>query len=230
MRHKSFDDMQCPIARSLERVGEWWSMLILRDALLGLARFDEFQESLGIAPNILTRRLKALVEAGLLERRRYSERPPRDEYILTRAGQDFRPVERSRPSALVKRARIRLVGRTDDPPQADVLRRMAALPRADDPPRSNARAVQCDRAARSGRSRGPGAAYCRDTPAPDNARRKDLPAFRSCRAHPSRNRGEHQSRDREGGRIPAGSDRTVRGNPQQPPEEIRSKHRDGHVQ
>ena len=92
MRRKSFGSMQCPIARSLERVGEWWSILILRDATHGLARFDEFQESLGIAPNILTRRLKALVEAGLLERRRYSERPPRDEYVLTQAGRDFRPV------------------------------------------------------------------------------------------------------------------------------------------
>ena len=92
MRHKSFRNMQCPIARSLERVGEWWSILILRDASLGLRRFDEFQESLGIASNILTRRLKALVEAGLLERRRYSERPPRDEYVLTKAGRDFRPV------------------------------------------------------------------------------------------------------------------------------------------
>jgi DNA-binding HxlR family transcriptional regulator len=92
MRRKSFSYMQCPIARSLERVGEWWSILILRDASLGLTRFDEFQESLGIAPNILTRRLNALVEAGLLERRRYSERPPRDEYVLTQAGRDFRPV------------------------------------------------------------------------------------------------------------------------------------------
>ena len=92
MRRKSFGNMQCPIARSLERVGEWWSILILRDASLGLRRFDEFQESLGIAPNILTRRLKALVEAGLLERRRYSERPPRDEYVLTDPGRDFRPV------------------------------------------------------------------------------------------------------------------------------------------
>jgi len=92
MRRKSFGNMQCPIARSLERVGEWWSILILRDAYLGLKRFDEFQESLGIAPNILTRRLKALVEAGLIERRRYSERPPRDEYLLTQAGRDFRPV------------------------------------------------------------------------------------------------------------------------------------------
>ena len=92
MRHKSFGDMQCPIARSLERVGEWWSILILRDAFQGLTRFDQFQESLGIAPNILTRRLNSLVEAGLLERRRYSERPPRDEYVLTDAGRDFRPV------------------------------------------------------------------------------------------------------------------------------------------
>src|SRR3954454_16653310 len=92
MRRKSFGEMQCPIARSLERVGEWWSMLILRDASLGLTRFDQFQQSLGIAPNILTRRLNSLVEAGLLERRRYSERPPRDEYVLTEAGRDFRPV------------------------------------------------------------------------------------------------------------------------------------------
>ena len=92
MRRKSFGNMQCPIARSLERVGEWWSILILRDAFHGLTRFDEFQESLGIAPNMLTRRLKALVEAGLLERRRYNERPPRDEYVLTQAGRDFRPV------------------------------------------------------------------------------------------------------------------------------------------
>ena len=92
MRHKSLGEMQCPIARSLERVGEWWSILILRDAFLGLSRFDQFQESLGIAPNILTRRLKALVEAGMLERRRYSDKPPRDEYVLTAAGRDFRPV------------------------------------------------------------------------------------------------------------------------------------------
>jgi len=92
MRRKSFGNMQCPIARSLERAGEWWSILILRDASLGLTRFDQFQESLGIAPNILTRRLNSLVESGLLERRRYNERPPRDEYVLTPAGRDFRPV------------------------------------------------------------------------------------------------------------------------------------------
>src|SRR6202043_1024407 len=92
MQRKSFGNMQCPIARSLERVGEWWSILILRDALHGFARFDQFQSSLGIAPNMLTRRLNALVEAGLLARRRYNERPPRDEYVLTARGRDFRPV------------------------------------------------------------------------------------------------------------------------------------------
>lgn len=92
MQRKSFDAMSCPIARSLERVGEWWSILILRDAFAGLTQFDQFQKSLGIAPNMLTRRLNALVESGLLERRRYSERPPRDEYVLTGRGRDFRPV------------------------------------------------------------------------------------------------------------------------------------------
>ena len=92
MQRKSFGAMPCPIARSLERVGEWWSILILRDAFSGMTRFEEFRESLGIAPNMLTRRLAALVEAGLLERRPYSERPPRHEYRLTERGRDFRPV------------------------------------------------------------------------------------------------------------------------------------------
>ncbi len=92
MRRKSFEDLQCPIARSLERVGEWWSILILRDAFLGATRFEQFQKSLDIAPNMLTRRLAALVEAGLLERRPYSDRPPRHEYVLTERGRDFRPV------------------------------------------------------------------------------------------------------------------------------------------
>src|SRR5207344_2625362 len=92
MQRKSFGRMPCPIARSLEHVGEWWSMLILRDALHGFTRFDQFQKSLGIAPNMLARRLDALVEAGLLERRRYSEHPPRDEYVPTARGRDFRPV------------------------------------------------------------------------------------------------------------------------------------------
>ena len=92
MERKSFGGMPCPIARTLERVGEWWSILILRDAFHGYTRFDQFEKSLGIAPNMLTRRLSALVKAGLLERRRYSERPPRYEYVLTERGRDFRPV------------------------------------------------------------------------------------------------------------------------------------------
>jgi DNA-binding HxlR family transcriptional regulator len=92
MQRKTFGNMQCPIARSLERVGEWWSILILRDAFHGLTRFDQFQKSLDIAPNMLTRRLSTLVESGLLERRRYHERPPRYEYVLTERGRDFRPV------------------------------------------------------------------------------------------------------------------------------------------
>ena len=80
MRRKSLKALQCPIARSLERVGEWWSILILREANLGATRFEQFQKNLDIAPNMLARRLNALVEAGLLERHRYSDRPPRDEY------------------------------------------------------------------------------------------------------------------------------------------------------
>jgi DNA-binding HxlR family transcriptional regulator len=85
VKHKSFAAQHCPIARSLERVGEWWSILILRDVFLG-------QKSLEIAPNMLTRRLGSLVESGLLERRLYSERPPRYEYVPTELARDFRPV------------------------------------------------------------------------------------------------------------------------------------------
>lgn len=92
MQRKSFGNQQCPIGRSLDRVGEWWSILILREAYYGTTRFDEFRKSLGIAPSMLTRRLNSLVEAGLLERRRYSEKPPRDDYVLTEIGRDFRSV------------------------------------------------------------------------------------------------------------------------------------------
>ncbi|MBG4308562.1 helix-turn-helix transcriptional regulator [Pseudomonas aeruginosa] len=92
MQRKTFADAECPIARSLERVGEWWSILIMRDALQGLRRFDEFSRSLDIAPNMLTRRLNALVEAGLLERQPYSQRPLRYQYVPTAQGEDFRVV------------------------------------------------------------------------------------------------------------------------------------------
>ncbi len=84
--------MECPIARALERVGEWWNILILRDAINGVKRFDAFENSLKIAPNMLTRRLNALVEDGLLERRLYHERPKRYEYVITERGRDFMPV------------------------------------------------------------------------------------------------------------------------------------------
>ncbi len=89
---KNLLDQPCLIARSLALVGDSWSMLIMRDAHAGLTRFDDFRKSLGIAPTILTKRLSALTDEGLLEKRRYSDRPPRDEYVLTEAGRDFLPV------------------------------------------------------------------------------------------------------------------------------------------
>jgi len=92
MQRKSLTSAECPVARGLERVGEWWSILIMRDALQGLRRFDEFSQSLEIAPNMLTRRLNTLVKAGLLARQQYSERPPRFEYVPTPVGEDFRIV------------------------------------------------------------------------------------------------------------------------------------------
>ena len=82
----------CPIARSLAVAGDAWNLLILRDAHAGLTRFDQFRKNLGIAPTILTRRLNVLTEEGLLEKRRYMDNPPREEYVLTAAGLDFLPV------------------------------------------------------------------------------------------------------------------------------------------
>jgi DNA-binding HxlR family transcriptional regulator len=92
MKRTDFSYIPCPIARSLGKVGEWWSILILRDAFYGMTRFDEFEKSLRIAPNMLTRRLADLVEGGLMERRQYQDRPARYEYILTKAGRSFKPV------------------------------------------------------------------------------------------------------------------------------------------
>jgi DNA-binding HxlR family transcriptional regulator len=92
MRRTSFADMPCSIARTLEVVGEWWTLLIVRDAFLGVTRFDDWQRRLGIARNVLTTRLEHLVDEGILERRRYQDRPPRDEYVLTRKGGDLGPV------------------------------------------------------------------------------------------------------------------------------------------
>jgi len=83
---------QCPSRDLLDLIGDRWSMLILRDVERGLARYEQLRTSLGIAPNILSRRLSALTDAGLIEKRRYSQRPPRDEYLLTDAGRDFLPI------------------------------------------------------------------------------------------------------------------------------------------
>jgi len=89
MLKRDYDGQNCSIARALEVVGERWTLLIVRDAFLGLRRFDQFQESLGIARNVLTDRLNRLVEEGILERVRYTERPERYEYQLTRKGRDL---------------------------------------------------------------------------------------------------------------------------------------------
>jgi DNA-binding HxlR family transcriptional regulator len=91
MRRKSFAEMACPIARTLDVVGEWWTLLIVRDALVGARRFDEFRAS-GIADNILSARLDLLVREGILERRAYQQHQPRYEYLLTEKGRDLLPV------------------------------------------------------------------------------------------------------------------------------------------
>jgi len=87
--HRNYEDQNCSIARALEIVGERWTLLIVRDVFLGRHRFDEFQESLGIARNVLAERLNRLVDEGILERVRYSERPERFEYHLTPKGRDL---------------------------------------------------------------------------------------------------------------------------------------------
>ncbi|HEX4033112.1 MAG TPA: helix-turn-helix domain-containing protein [Solirubrobacteraceae bacterium] len=92
MLRSDYDGQTCSVARTLELVGERWTLLIVRDAFLGRRRFEEFQRSLGVARNILATRLERLVEAGILRRERYSEHPPRDEYRLTEKGIDLWPV------------------------------------------------------------------------------------------------------------------------------------------
>jgi DNA-binding HxlR family transcriptional regulator len=86
---RDYEGQNCSIARALEVVGERWTLLIVRDAFLGVRRFDKFQQSLGIARNVLTDRLNRLVEEGILERARYSERPERFEYRLTAKGREL---------------------------------------------------------------------------------------------------------------------------------------------
>jgi DNA-binding HxlR family transcriptional regulator len=92
MERKSFSEMDCSVAQCLEVIGEWWSMLIIRDTFMGVTRFEEFQRRLGISRNILRDRLASLVETGVLVRVPYSEHPPRDDYRLTEKGRDLWPV------------------------------------------------------------------------------------------------------------------------------------------
>lgn len=89
MLKRDYQGQNCSVARALEIVGERWTLPIIRDAFLGLRRFEQFQESLGIARNVLTDRLNRLVEEGILERVRYSERPERYEYRLTPKGREL---------------------------------------------------------------------------------------------------------------------------------------------
>jgi DNA-binding HxlR family transcriptional regulator len=92
MRRTSLADFRCSVARTVDIVGEWWTPLIVRDAFYGVSRFEDFQRSLGLARNVLASRLERLVAEGIFERRRYDERPPRYEYILTEKGRDLFPV------------------------------------------------------------------------------------------------------------------------------------------
>jgi DNA-binding HxlR family transcriptional regulator len=92
MQRTDFSQMTCSIARSLGAAGEPWSPLIVRDVFIGVNRFEDMQRDLGISRKVLAERLAHLVDAGMLERRRYSERPPRHEYELTAMGREFMDV------------------------------------------------------------------------------------------------------------------------------------------
>jgi DNA-binding HxlR family transcriptional regulator len=89
VQRTSFKDMNCSIAQCLEIVGEWWSMLIVRDAFLGVTRFDDFQGRLGISRNVLNQRLARLVAEGIFDKVPYQEHPPRHDYRLTAKGRDL---------------------------------------------------------------------------------------------------------------------------------------------
>jgi DNA-binding HxlR family transcriptional regulator len=88
----SYQDFACSTAQALEVVGEWWTLLLVRDAFFGVRRFEDFQRRLGISRSVLTSRLNRLVEEGVLETRQYETRPPRVEYLLTKKGADLFPV------------------------------------------------------------------------------------------------------------------------------------------
>ncbi|QXC61266.1 helix-turn-helix transcriptional regulator [Aquihabitans sp. G128] len=89
MQRRSFDDFSCSVAQTLEVIGEWWTPMIVRDLMLGVTRFDDFQSRLGIARNVLTTRLNHLVERGVVEKVAYQDRPVRYDYRLTDKGKDL---------------------------------------------------------------------------------------------------------------------------------------------
>ena len=92
MLQRDYPDQVCSVARSLEVIGERWTLLIIRDALLGIERFEDFQEKLGIASNVLTNRLKLLCDEGVLERLPDENRAGRPKYVLTEKGRELAPV------------------------------------------------------------------------------------------------------------------------------------------
>ncbi len=92
MKRSTVAHLNCSIARTLEIVGEWWTLLVVRDVAIGFHRFDDIQRDLGISRNILSDRLATLVEHDILERRQYQDSPPRFEYHLTAKGRDLWPV------------------------------------------------------------------------------------------------------------------------------------------
>jgi DNA-binding HxlR family transcriptional regulator len=92
MLRNDYENQTCSIAAALEVVGERWSLLIVRDVMLGVRRFDEMQANLGVARNVLQTRLTRLADHGVLEKRLYQERPPRYEYLLSEKGLDLWPA------------------------------------------------------------------------------------------------------------------------------------------
>ena len=92
MLRNDYEGQICALARSLELIGERWTLMVIREVFLGRRRFSEMQENLGIARNVLTNRLQRLVDAGVLEKRPYSERPEREQYYLTEMGLDLWPT------------------------------------------------------------------------------------------------------------------------------------------
>lgn len=88
-RTADYSRQSCSVAGALEVIGDPWTMLVIRDAFNGVTRFEQWQDRLGVARNVLAARLKMLVQHGVLEPRLYSERPPRNEYVLTAKGKDL---------------------------------------------------------------------------------------------------------------------------------------------